>query len=75
MSNGITATCLRYSVDEVYLTAGFFALPDGSYSLSPISAPNQPLANTGFELWWLALWAALLVTLGTMTVATNRRKS
>jgi hypothetical protein len=39
------------------------------------AAPPANLANTGFELWWLALWAALLVTLGTMTVATNRRKS
>ena len=38
------------------------------------AAPPANLANTGFDSWWLALWASLLLTLGTMTIATNRRR-
>jgi hypothetical protein len=39
-----------------------------------VTAPPPALANTGFNSWWLPLWALLLVSLGLMTVATNRRK-
>jgi hypothetical protein len=35
---------------------------------------TEGLANTGFNSWWLTLWALLLVSLGVMTVANNRRK-
>jgi len=57
----------------------YSGLSGTSLTLSNISVnatvTKEALANTGFDSWWLALWAALLVTLGTMTVVTNRRKS